>query len=117
MQNKIVVVLDNDTAGQAALQKLGRLQMPLNIRLVRLPDLEGFRAFPTLGPSGRLTEDVNGRAVAIESFLDLAFGPRAERAIRWTCFNSELGAYQGELLAKEESRSSSSPTSATIATI
>ena len=63
MQNKIFVVLDNDTAGQAALQNLGRLQMPPNIRLVRLPDLQAFRAFPKLGPSGRLSEDVDGRAV------------------------------------------------------
>jgi hypothetical protein len=102
VQNKIVVVLDNDTAGHAALQKLRRLQMPPNIRLVRLPDLEAFRTFPTLGPSGRLIEDVNGRAVAIECFLDLAFGPTEERAIRWTSYNYEVGAYQGELLAKEE---------------
>jgi hypothetical protein len=102
VQNKIVVVLDNDTAGQAALQKLGRLRMPPNIRLVRLPDLEAFRAFPTLGPSGRLSEDVNGRAVATECFLDLAFGPKQERAVRWTSFNHDVGAYQGELLAKEE---------------
>jgi hypothetical protein len=65
VQNKIFVVLDNDTAGQAALQNLGRLQMPPNIRLVRLPDLQAFRAFPKLGPSGRLSEDVDGRAVSI----------------------------------------------------
>lgn len=102
VQNKIVVVLDNDTAGHAALQKLRRLQMPPNIRLVQLPDLEAFRAFPTLGPSGRLNEDVNGRAVAIECFLDLAFGPKDERAVRWTSFDKEIDAYQGELLAKEE---------------
>lgn len=102
VQNKIVVVLDNDTAGNAALQKLRRLQMPPNIRLVRLPDLEAFRTFPTLGPSGRLSEDVNGRALAIECFLDLAFGPKEERAVRWTSFNNEVRAYQGELLAKEE---------------
>ncbi|WP_338666236.1 HEPN/Toprim-associated domain-containing protein (plasmid) [Pararoseomonas sp. SCSIO 73927] len=102
VQNKIVVVLDNDTAGQAAMQKLQRLRMPPNIRLVRLPDLESFRAFQTIGPSGRIEDDVNGRAVSIECFLDLAFGPKEERAVRWTSFNHEVGTYQGELLAKEE---------------
>jgi hypothetical protein len=102
VQNKIVVVLDNDTAGNAALQKLQRLKTPPNIRFVRLPDLEAFRNFPTLGPSGQLSEDVNSRAVAIECFLDLAFGPTKEQAVRWTSFNYEIGAYQGELLGKEE---------------
>lgn len=102
VNNNIVVVLDNDSAGRAAQQKLGQIRMPPNIRIVRLPDLETFRAFPTLGPSGRQTEDVNGRAVAIESFLDLTYGPSEERAVRWTSYNRDVDAYQGELLAKEE---------------
>jgi hypothetical protein len=100
-QNKIVVVLDNDTAGLAALKKLEKLNIPRNIRLVSLPNLEAFRAFPTLGPSGRSIENVNGRALAIECFLDLEFGPREERAIRWTGYDKEVGTYQGELIAKE----------------
>lgn len=100
-QNKIVVILDNDTAGQEALQGLQSLKLPRNMRTVSLPYLDAFSCFPTLGPSGEAVEDVNGRAVAIECFLDLAFGPREPRAIRWTGFNPRRQAYQGELVAKE----------------
>ncbi len=100
-QNKIVVILDNDTTGQEALQGLQGLKLPRNMRTVSLPYLDAFSRFPTLGPSGEAVEDVNGRAVAIECFLDLAFGPREPRAIRWTGFNPRREAYQGELVAKE----------------
>ena len=100
-QNKIVVILDNDTAGQEALRSLQSLKLPRNMRTVSLPYLHAFSRFPTLGPSGEAIEDVNGRAVAIECFLDLAFGPRKSRAIRWTGFNPRRQAYQGELVAKE----------------
>ncbi len=100
-QNKIVVILDNDTAGQEALQGLQSLKLPRNMRTVSLPYLDAFSCFPTLGPSGEAVEDVNGRAVAIECFLDLAFEPREPRAIRWTGFNPRRQAYQGELVAKE----------------
>lgn len=101
VQNKIVVILDNDTAGQEALRGLQSLKLPRNMRTVSLPYLGAFSRFPTLGPSGEAIEDVNGRAVAIECFLDLTFGPREIRAIRWTAFNHRQQAYQGELLAKE----------------
>lgn len=102
VQNKIVVVLDNDTAGRAALENIKRIPMPPNIRVIQLPELEEFRAFPTLGPSGRLIENVNGRAVAIECFLDPSFKPKEGRVVRWTGFNAEIGEYQGELVAKKE---------------
>ncbi len=100
-QNKIVVILDNDTAGQEALQGLQNLKLPRSMRTVSLPYLEAFSRFPTLGPSGEAVEDVNGRAVSIECFLDLAFGPCGPRAIRWTGFNPRRQTYQGELIAKE----------------
>ena len=100
-QNKIVVILDNDTAGLEALQGLQSLKLPRNMRTVSLPYLDSFSRFPTLGPTGEAAEDVNGRAVAIECFLDLTFGPREPHAIRWTGFNPRRHAYQGELVAKE----------------
>jgi hypothetical protein len=102
VQNKILIILDNDTAGHAAFQRLQSLKMPRNMRVIKLPYLEEFSRFTTLGPSGSSTEDMNGRAVAIECFLDLTFGPEEVPAIRWTSFNQERGAYQGELVLKEE---------------
>lgn len=101
MQNRIVVVLDNDTAGREAEQKLRGLALPENIRVMVLPNLKEMRRFRTLGPSGAAEEDVNGRAVAIECFLDLAFGASEPPAVRWTAYNPALEAYQGELVAKD----------------
>jgi hypothetical protein len=101
VRNRILVVLDNDTAGREAEQKLRSLALPENIRVLVLPELEEMRRFPTLGPSGSAIEDVNGRAVAIECFLDLRFGAAGTPAVRWTGYNTALNAYQGELVAKD----------------
>jgi hypothetical protein len=41
------------------------------------------------------------RFQSCQKTLDLSFGPREPRAIRWTGFNPRRQAYQGELVAKE----------------
>jgi hypothetical protein len=54
-----------------------------------------------LGPSGESLEDVNGKAVSIECFLDLRSGDHQPPAVRWTSFSRDIGHYQGELVNKE----------------
>lgn len=56
----------------------------------------------TVGPSGSRVEDVNGKAVAIECFLDIAESGGPEPTVRWTSYNAALDAYHGELLRKDE---------------
>lgn len=102
VSNKIVVLLDNDTAGREALQRLRALALPSNMHIAVLPELDEFKHFRTLGPSGRATEDINGRAVAIECFLDFSFSSEVEPTVRWTSFNSSQSAYQGELIRKDD---------------
>ncbi len=101
IQNKILVVLDNDTAGLEAFQRIRKMDLPRSMHLTVLPSLDELANFKTLGPSGESTEDINGRAVSIELFLDLRYGSNAEAAVRWTSFNAAIGAYQGELIRKE----------------
>ena len=101
IQNKVLVVFDNDTAGNAAYQKVEALQMPPNMRIALLPPLPDFKSFPTLGPSGPSNEDINGKAVAIELYLDLTHGPAATPTVRWTSYDKKLDRYQGELVDKE----------------
>lgn len=101
IQNKILVVLDNDTAGLDALQRIRSLRLPKNMKVTVLPVLDDLTHVTTIGPSGESIEDVNGKAVSIECFLDFTFGPNSSPAVRWTSFNANLGAYQGELLNKE----------------
>jgi hypothetical protein len=99
IQNKVVVVFDNDAAGREAEGKVRQLDLPRSMTIVRLPDLPTLTAFPTLGPNGYSVQDINGQAVSIELFLDL----KAEEpgCVRWTSYNPQSNSYQGELIGKD----------------
>jgi len=101
IQNRILIILDNDTAGCAAYARIRNLDLPPSMSVMLLPALPEFGRVRTLGPSGETYEDVNGRAVAIEFFLDLAYDTGAAPVVRWTSFGREMDAYQGELVGKE----------------
>jgi HEPN/Toprim N-terminal domain 1 len=96
IQNNVVVIYDNDAEGVANYERSWALNVPDNMVILKLPDMEDFVGFDTIGPSGRHKADINGRAAAIECYLDL--GPSA--LVRWTSFNIKMDAYQGELLNK-----------------
>ena len=99
IQNKVVVIFDNDAVGLDAQRKVKQLRLPSNMLVVRLPDLPECRLFRTNGPNGFSQENINGRAVSIELFLDLRTGSKP--CVRWTSYNSNIDSYQGELIAKE----------------
>lgn len=101
IQNRILVVLDNDTAGLDALDRIRELALPRRMRATVLPDLEECRNVRTLGPAGDQHMDVNGKAVSIEWFLDTRLPGRGEPTVRWTGFNDARGTYQGELVDKQ----------------
>ena len=101
IQNKVMVVFDNDTAGIEKYRKALELIRPDSFMITRLPDHADFSEFPTIGPHGESIDDINGRAVAIECFLDLCsteFLPR----VRWGSYNKGERKYQGELEQKDE---------------
>jgi hypothetical protein len=93
--------LDNDAVGSAAAQRLRKLRLPPQIRVLVLPELRKCSNIRTVGPSGQNFENVNGRAVSIEFFLDLSYGTLPEPSVRWTSYDASQGAYQGELVDKE----------------
>lgn len=101
IQNQVLVVLDNDTAGHSAASRIANLALPPQMRVTVLPDLEACRAVRTLGPSGEQREDINGRAVSIECFLDMEARP-GEPTVRWTSYDDQLDRYQGELIGKDD---------------
>lgn len=74
--------------------------MPSSFVATCLPDLEELRTFKTLGPAGCSIEDINGRASAIECFLDFG-GMDREPAVRWTTYMHKQATYQGELVNKD----------------
>ena len=72
VQNKVVFVFDNDGEGSDAHRRLLYWKLPSNMRAMTLPTLEEFRAFPARGPDGVTNADINGRAAAIECYLDVS---------------------------------------------
>ena len=96
VQNKMLVLFDNDAEGLANYSRCAALDVPANMRVLSLPDLPAFAAFPTVGPDGESVSNINGRAAAIECYLDLD----EEARVRWTSYNQASGAYQGELDGK-----------------
>ena len=102
VQNNTVFVFDNDAEGLAALEKLAALNMPQNLRAILLPSVEDFESFPCKGPEGEHTADINGRAAAIECYLDLRFKNCPTPRVTWTNYKKDLDIYQGALEQKEK---------------
>ena len=72
--------------------------------VMRLPDIELARAYPTVGPQGFHLVDVNGQAAGIELYLGrAALSVKGElRSVRWTGYNQSARAYQGEVESKTD---------------
>lgn len=99
--NQVLVIFDNDAEGSANFGRVRRLRLPANMRVMKLPDHPNFQEFDTTGPTGTTVEDINGRAAAIECYLDLNWQIQEAPRARWTTYNSALDRYQGELVNKE----------------
>ena len=97
IQNSVLVLYDNDAEGVTSYERTRELNIPPNMCILKLPDLQAFRQFKTEGPNGAALADINGRAAAIECYLDFEESP----SVRWTAYNAKLDAYQGELINKE----------------
>ncbi|MEL5575211.1 HEPN/Toprim-associated domain-containing protein [Serratia marcescens] len=101
IQNRIIFMLDNDSEGVDAFQKIVKMKTPKNMKCMLLPDLCDFENFPTEGPNGTHLMNINKKAVAIECFLDLDYKNSKSPFIRWTNFKKETSTYQGSLQDKE----------------
>lgn len=101
VQNQIVFVFDNDAEGSDAYRRLLCWKLPPNMRAMMLPTLEQFRSFPTRGPEGVTNADINGRAAAIECYLDLDLDGFPPAKVVWTNYKKDLDLYHGALEHKE----------------
>jgi hypothetical protein len=95
--NSVIVIYDNDAEGRANYDRTRELNVPDNMAILKLPDRPEFQRFKTQGPEGDGEADINGRAAAIECFLDLP----ADARVRWSSHIAKVDAYQGELVDKE----------------
>jgi HEPN/Toprim N-terminal domain 1 len=101
--NRVIALFDNDTAGRAAIRALERTQLPDSCRILVLPDVPIGRDYPTEGPSGHATQDVNGRAGSIELYfgVDVLTGEDGILApVVWRGYDDALHDWQGELRDK-----------------
>ncbi|MFZ2329011.1 MAG: HEPN/Toprim-associated domain-containing protein [Rhodoferax sp.] len=97
VHNQVLFVFDNDAEGVEAAARVRRLKLPPNMSVLVLPDLVDFQQFPTQGPNGVTSSDINGRAGAIECYLDLRLPNRPPARVRWTSFKRDPDLYQGVL--------------------
>jgi hypothetical protein len=97
VQNNAVILFDNDAEGVFGHERCQRLNVPSNMKILRLPDIDSLRRLKTIGPGGEHIADVNGKAAAIECYLD--FG--SEGCVKWNNYNEGAKTYQGELVGKD----------------
>ena len=103
IQNKTIIVFDNDEAGIFSYNKCQeKLDAIPNLKFYHLPDMDEFKNFLTVGPTGDSYQDINGKAVSIECFLDLDFNSPKIPKVRWTIYNEKNNKYQGALISKDE---------------
>lgn len=99
VKNNIIVIFDNDTAGIEKYNESLKLKKPTNLLITKLPNHTDFNVFTTIGPQGETDEDINGRAVAIECFLDFE---SQNPYVRWTAYIKKMKEYQGAIERKDE---------------
>jgi len=107
IRDRILALFDNDTAGSLSINRLSGLRLPKNIRFLQYPDVEIARNYPTLGPSGSVSMDVNGAAASVELYLgsDVIQTPDGSYIpVQWKGYDPVLKRYQGEILDKRGCR-------------
>jgi hypothetical protein len=101
IQNRVLFLFDNDAEGVEAFLKLQKFSLPANLRSMLLPDLDELRDFPALGPEGLNNSDINGRAAAIECYLDLNLNQYPPTRVVWSNYKKELDLWHGALEHKD----------------
>ncbi len=101
IENNIIVIYDNDAEGVENYERTSRLDIPKNMRILKLPDCESLREFNTIGPCGKWKADINGCAAAIECYLDLHWKQDNPPIVDWKNYKDSTKSYQGKLLHKD----------------
>ena len=101
IQNRVIAIYDNDSAGKGEMITLSNISIPDNYRIMCLPDLDLASHYPTLGPSGKEYMNINGKACSIELFLgkDVLTDGNELIPIQWKGFK-QTQTYQGEIMKK-----------------
>lgn len=104
VDNLIVALFDNDSAGHKEIYNLRNVKLPENIKVLTYPSCELLERYPTIGPTGSAEMDVNGLAGSIEMYLgvDCISDNSGLIPIKWTGYVESINKYQGSILKKKE---------------
>jgi hypothetical protein len=104
ISNRVIVMLDNDTAAHEAVRGLRNQDLPSHYVISHYADLDVGADYPTTGPTGEHRSNINGLAGSIELYLgrDVLTDPATKdfRPVQWGAYNRTLSAYQGEITGK-----------------
>jgi hypothetical protein len=110
--NRLVAVLDNDTAAAEALRGFGSARVSDRIRVIQYPPLGLARHYPTVRPLAARSpaaaierSDVNGRAASIELYLGRDVLTRTDGRlypVQWKSISAGVGQHHGEVTGKHE---------------
>jgi hypothetical protein len=102
--NRVIAVFDNDTAGLDAMRSLAKTNIPENIKVIRYPDIEMAANYPTLGPSGVSSLNINGLACALELYfgVDTLKIEGGLAPVQWKGYVEGVKQYQGGILRKKD---------------
>jgi hypothetical protein len=106
INNRILVILDNDAASAEAMLALPK-KLPRNIVVIQYPELDLLKNYPTIGPQGEVNMDVNGLAGSIEMYMgeDILVDSSGElEKVQWGGYMQGVRRYQGSLLHKAETQ-------------
>lgn len=103
VKHPIIALFDNDTAGTLEMNKLKSYNLPENIKILKYPDIDLAKKYPTIGPQGKKVANINGKACGIEMYLgkELLQNENELMPVRWLDYNPSVGAYHGVIEGKE----------------
>lgn len=105
VENRVLVLLDNDTAAHEEVMTLSKVKLPNHFDIMFYPAISLASNYPTVGPQGTVPMDVNGLACSIEMYLGedaLTDIDNNLRPVQWKSKMPRTGKYQGEVDRKGE---------------
>jgi len=102
IKHPIIVLFDNDTSGIMEMNKLIKIKLPINFKILKYPDLKFAKKYPTIGPTGIKEMNINGYACGIEMYLGQKSLTKDGQLIpiKWKGYNDKENKYQGEIADK-----------------
>lgn len=102
IKHPIIALFDNDTTGLMEMKKLTKIKLPNNFRVLKYPDINLAKKYPTIGPTGIKKMNINGLACGIEMYfgIDILTKESELIPIHWKAFNEKEKKYQGEVSEK-----------------